>query len=119
MATTIEHTTKPIMHYWGMVKDLDDSQKLELVTLLVNSVKPSVAKIQAASLENHSLKPYTIEELHMMVAEGEQQFAEGLWQDSEDVFRELKEDLAQKEQTQACVSHSKQLYQGNCFLGLP
>ena len=97
MATTTGHTTKPIMHYWGMVKDLDDNQKLELVTLLVNSVKPSVANTQTAGLQAHSLKPYTIEELHMMVAEGEQQFSEGLWQDSEDMFRELKEDLAQEE----------------------
>ena len=39
-------------------------------------------------------KPYTIEELHQMVAEGEQQFAEGKWQDSEDMFRELEEEFA-------------------------
>jgi len=30
----------PMSYYWGMVKDMDDSQKLELVTMLVNSVKP-------------------------------------------------------------------------------
>ena len=30
-------------YYWSMVKDMDDSQKLELVTMLVNSVKPKVA----------------------------------------------------------------------------
>lgn len=43
-------------------------------------------------------KPYTIEELHQMVAEGERQFAEGLWQDSEDMFRELEEDFAREGQ---------------------
>ena len=101
MATTICHTAKPIMHYWGMVKDLDDSQKLELVTMLVNSVKPSLTNRQEENNEEHPLKPYTIEELHMMVAEGEQQFAEGLWQDSEDMFRELKEDFAQEGQPQS------------------
>ena len=31
MATTTGYATRPIVHYWGMVKDLDDSQKLELV----------------------------------------------------------------------------------------
>lgn len=31
--------THPISHYWGLVKDMDDSQKLQLVTMLVNSVK--------------------------------------------------------------------------------
>ena len=99
MATTTGYATRPIVHYWGMVKDLDDSQKLELVALLVNSVKSSVTKTQEANSREHSLKPYTIEELHMMVAEGEQQFAEGLWQDSEDMFRELKEDFAQEGQS--------------------
>lgn len=33
-------------YYWDMVKDMDDSQKLELVTMLVESVKP----IQATPL---------------------------------------------------------------------
>ena len=33
--------THPISHYWGLVKDLDDSQKLQLVTMLVSSVKPA------------------------------------------------------------------------------
>ena len=27
-------------YYWGVVKDMDDSQKLELITLLAKSVKP-------------------------------------------------------------------------------
>ena len=33
-------------YYWGVVKDMDDSQKLELVTMLIDSVKP----IQTTSL---------------------------------------------------------------------
>ena len=42
MATTTarRRSTRPIAKYWGMVKDLDDSMKLELVTMLVESVKP-------------------------------------------------------------------------------
>ena len=27
-------------YYWGLVKDMNDSQKLELVTMLIESVKP-------------------------------------------------------------------------------
>ena len=38
--------------------------------------------------------PYSIEEIHQMVAEGEKQFALGQWQDSEEMFRELEETLA-------------------------
>lgn len=50
--------------------------------------------------ENHPLTPYTIEELHQMVAEGEREFAEGKWQDSEDMFRELEEGFATSEKLQ-------------------
>ena len=38
-------TVHPISHYWGLVKDMDDSQKLELVTMLVESVKPIQTRI--------------------------------------------------------------------------
>ena len=42
MATTTSRirSTHPMSYYWGMVKDMDDSQKLELVTMLIESVKP-------------------------------------------------------------------------------
>ncbi len=42
MATTTDKRRKsrPMSYYWEVVKDLDNSQKLELVTMLVNSVKP-------------------------------------------------------------------------------
>jgi hypothetical protein len=40
--------------------------------------------------------PYSIEEIHKMIAEGEKQFASGQWQDSEEMFRELEETLAQE-----------------------
>ena len=33
-------------YYWSVVKDMDDSQKLELITMLIESVKP----IQTTSL---------------------------------------------------------------------
>ena len=38
--TTKRHSTRPMSYYWGVVKDLDNSQKLELVTMLIDSVKP-------------------------------------------------------------------------------
>lgn len=40
------HNTLPISHYWGLVKDMDNSQKLELVSLLIDSMKPVVAAMQ-------------------------------------------------------------------------
>lgn len=38
--TTRRHPSHPISYYWGMVKDMDYNQKLELVTMLIESVKP-------------------------------------------------------------------------------
>ena len=40
MATTARRRkSHPISHYWSLVKDIDDSQKMQLVTMLINSVK--------------------------------------------------------------------------------
>ena len=46
--TRRRRVTHPISHYWGLVKDMDDSQKLELVAMLIDSVKP----IQTRPLAN-------------------------------------------------------------------
>jgi len=41
-ATARKRTTRrPITHYWGLVKDMDDNQKLQLITMLAESVKPA------------------------------------------------------------------------------
>ena len=42
MATTTarRRSTRPMSYYRNMVKDMDDSQKLELVTMLIDSIKP-------------------------------------------------------------------------------
>ena len=37
--TTRQRASYPISHYWGLVKDMDDSQKLQLITMLAESVK--------------------------------------------------------------------------------
>lgn len=39
-------------------------------------------------------REYNISEIHSMIAKGEEQFAEGLWLDSEEMFRELEYELA-------------------------
>ena len=41
-------------------------------------------------------KPYSIEDIHQMVAEGEKQFASGQWQDSNEMYKEIEELLAQE-----------------------
>ena len=49
MATTTakQRTAHPMSYYREMVKDMDDSQKLELVSILIESVKPAFKRVQS------------------------------------------------------------------------
>ena len=49
--TAKRRSTRPMSYYWGMVKDLDNSQKLELVTMLIESVKPIQTRTMATDEE--------------------------------------------------------------------
>ena len=50
--TTIRQSAEhPISYYWNQVKDMDNSQKLELVTMLIDSVTPIQTRILADSFE--------------------------------------------------------------------
>ena len=40
ITTARRRSTRPMSYYRNMVKDMDDSQKLELVTMLIDSIKP-------------------------------------------------------------------------------
>ena len=48
-ATTTKRrrTAHPMSYYREMVKDMDDSQKLELVSILIESVKPAIKREQS------------------------------------------------------------------------
>ena len=53
--------------------------------------------IQSQSVrQGETLDPYTIEDIHQMIAEGEKQFASGQWQDSNEMFKEIEEVLSQE-----------------------
>ena len=78
-------------YYWGMVKDMDDSQKLELITLLAESVKP---KITAAP----PMKRYTMDDINAMIDEAERQIAAGETIPDEEVWRKYDEEFALEEQ---------------------
>ena len=63
--------THPISHYWGLVKDMDDSQKLELVAMLIDSVKPIQTRPLANMLTDEEFSDmekelYTPEEAYEM-----------------------------------------------------
>ncbi len=98
MATTTRHNAQPISYYWNLVKDMGDSQKLELVTMLIDNVKPVVEKTEVAEDEEYSLRPFTVEELNARIDQAEAQIAAGLVVSHEDMMREWEEELAHEEQ---------------------
>ena len=90
---TRTHSENPVMHYWDMVKDLDDNIKLNLIAMLAESLRLPKEK------KEPELKPrYTIEELHARIAQSERDSAAGLGQDSEEMFREIEEEFAREEE---------------------
>ncbi len=74
--TRRRRATRPISHYWEMVKDLDDSQKLQLVTMLVSSVKPAKAEPKKKYIADDfagiwSDEEYTdVDELNKVIRDG-------------------------------------------------
>jgi hypothetical protein len=88
-------------YYWSMVKDMDDSQKLELVTMLVNSVKPKVADdlTMEEMLEGYPYgRRYTKAEINAMLDEAEAEIAAGGGTPHEEVMREMDEEIERWEQ---------------------
>ena len=63
------------MQYWGIVKDLDDSQKLVLISLLAESMKPV-----------EYLRPFTMKEIDDMLDEAETAFEAGDYLTNDEVF---------------------------------
>ena len=92
--STKRRSTHPMSYYWGVVKDMDDSQKLELVTMLVNRVKPKLAEDRTMKemLEGYPYKCYTKAELYAMLDEAEAEIAAGIGIDDDDLSKEDDEE---------------------------
>ena len=80
-------------YYWDVVKNMDDSQKLELVTMLIESVKP---KMVAPA----PMKRYTMDDINAMIEESERQIATGETIPDEEVWRKYDEEFALEEQVE-------------------
>ena len=79
-------------YYRKMVQDMDNSQKLELVSIIIDSMKPAIK-----ADEEYSLRPFTMEELNARIDQAEAEIAAGLGIDDEDVWRELEEEFARED----------------------
>ena len=118
MATTTarKRQSRPMSYYWDVVKDMDDSQKLELVTMLVESVKPAIKREQSDASIDYAereqarpevkpkmmapppMKRFTMDEINAMLDEAEADFAAGKGIPHEEVMREWDEELERWEQ---------------------
>ena len=92
MATTTSRrrSTHPMSYYWSMVKDMDDSQKLELVSIIIDSMKPKVAP--------QPMQRYTKEEMNAMLDEAEANFSAGRGIPHDEVMREMDKEIERWEQ---------------------
>lgn len=72
-------TTPPIIKAWNAIKGLDYSDKLELVSMIIESVKPDKADTMTMEqmLEGYPYKRYTMDEINAMIDEAERQIAAG------------------------------------------
>lgn len=86
------------MKAWNQAKDLDDSQKLRLIALLAESIKPAGANTKEADDEEYSLRPFTMEELNARIDQAEAEIAAGLVTPHEEVMREMDEEIERWEQ---------------------
>jgi len=79
---------RPMSYYWNVVKDMTDGQKLELITLLAESVKPH-------EKDAPPMKRYTMAEINAMLDEAEADFAAGKGIPHEEVMREWDVEIEQ------------------------
>lgn len=84
--------TQPINKAWNAVKGLDNSEKLELVTMIIESVKPDTMSMEQM-LEGYPYKRYTKAELNAMLDEAETEIAAGGGIPDEEAWDDLEEEL--------------------------
>ena len=65
--TTKEQTIRPITKIWDIVKGLNDSEKLELMTMLIESFKSAVNKTKDSEMDDLEKDFYTPEETYELV----------------------------------------------------
>ena len=84
------HTAPPMSYYRKMVQDMDDSQKLELVSIIIDSLKSAVAP--------PPMRRYTMDDINAMLDEAEAEIAAGGGIPDEEAWDDLEEELEREEQ---------------------
>lgn len=96
--TTRQRTTHPFSYYWSLVKDMDDSQKLELIAVLAESIQSIGAYAKKSDDdEEYSLRPFTMEELNARIDQAEEDIAAGRVHDFDEAMDELEKEFARED----------------------
>ncbi len=110
MATTTarRRTTQPIIKAWNVVKGLNYSDKLELVTMIIESVQHAKDDDMSMEqmLEGYPYKRYTKAELNAMLDEAEANFEAGLGIPDEEAWDDLEEELELEKQQELEVAEA-------------
>ena len=106
--TTRRNKTYPMSYYKDLVKDMDDSQKLQLITILAESINPST-KSAATNDEEYTLRPFTMDELNARLDQSEAEIAAGLGTFHEEVMREMDEEIERWEQEELQLEAAQSL----------
>ena len=86
----------PITYYWDIVRSMNDAQKLELMTLIIDSMKPVAVNKERMESEENSFRPYSMEEIDAMLDEAEADFDAGLGIPHEVVMRKWRGRVARE-----------------------
>ena len=93
--TRRRRTTHSMSYYRNLVKDMDDSQKLELVSIIIDSMKTTKADdlTMEEMLEEYPYgRRFTKAELNAMLDEAEAEIAAGKVIDDDDLWKEDEEE---------------------------
>jgi len=108
MATStarIQHGTHTMSYYRNMVKDMDNSQKLELMAIIIDSMK-SPATTDEVNDEEYPLPRYTLKEMNALLDEAEANFAAGKGIADEEAWDNLDDEIACQKQEEMTMTET-------------
>lgn len=65
--TRRRRTVRPITKAWNVVRNLNDAEKLELISMLIDSVKPAFSNSEEVELDGLEKDFYSPEEAYELV----------------------------------------------------
>ena len=91
--TTRRHTETPFTKVWNQAKKLDNSEKLELVAMLIDSVKPAVAEPRKPRLYDPETGEYLNDETMQAIEDVRSGKDQGTVYESFEEFKKAMEAL--------------------------